>query len=164
MRRIIIFLFLTSIFTKNYSQSKPPPVITDVSPKYTVVYADDATYQFVLNTEKLNILKANTPYLKILTFKSDKKAILETVYTSKDIKLIDHSLMKTVISQKIDEISYKVNIIDNKVILTSNEPKNKITFIIKGFYDELTLVDVKTGERFESGNQKKEYNVPLYIK
>lgn len=164
MTRIIVFLFLTSIFTKNFSQSKPPPVITDVSPKYTVVYSNDATYQYVLNTEKLNVLKANTAYLKILTFKSDKEAVLETVFTAKDVKLIDHNLLKTVISQKTDEKPYKVNIIDNKVILVSAESKKKITFLIKGFYDELTLVDLKTGERFDSGNKKKEYNVPLYIR
>lgn len=162
MKNLFTYLLIILFSVKISAQKEKIPVLRP--DKKIVVYKENATYTFTLNTKKLNGLKANTAYLKILTFVNEKKATLETFYNSEEVKLPDHDLTKTTIPQRTDLKSFNVTIKNDEIILVDEKLKQKIIFDIRGYYDVLTLKNIKTGEIFESGNQKEEYNVPLYIR
>lgn len=141
------------IITSNclWAQKNPPPVIQDKTP-YKVVYNDNARYTYTLDTKKISILKPKTAYLKILTFESEKKAILEMVYNTDEVQLTDNDISKTTIKQKVEAIPFVVHINDDRVILTNTQLKQKIQFKIDGFYDDLSLQNIKTKELFFNSN------------
>ncbi|WP_347220130.1 hypothetical protein [Chryseobacterium sp.] len=158
--RLLTFLF---IVTCSYlsAQKNPPPIIQDKVP-YKVVYNDNARYTYILDTKKISILKPKTAYLKILTFENEKNAILEVVYNADEVKLVDHDIIKTTIKQKVEAIPFVVHINDDRVILTNTQLKQKIQFKIDGFYDNLSLENIKTKELFFNNNplvEKRKNNI-----
>ncbi|MFV0531639.1 MAG: hypothetical protein ACK5MD_09425 [Flavobacteriales bacterium] len=145
-------MFILTISNTLFSQKKEsPPVVQNKIP-YKIVYAEGARYTYTLNTKKISILKPNTPYLKVLTFESEKKATMETVYNTEEVRLIDNNLLKTVINQKVKEIAYNVIINGNNLTLIDQKSNYKIHFIAEGTYDDLILKNNKTKELFFNNN------------
>ena len=168
MKNLIALLFLFVIYNPLFSQRDTHrPVIQKLEKSYNVVYSDDAKYRYVLNTKEISTLKPNTEYLKVLTFESEKKAILEIISNSEEVDLVDNEISKTMIKQKRVEIPFDVQIIDNKITLTNNQTKQKIQLKIEGIYDDIFLQDIKTKELYISGNpaieKSKSRPVPLYM-
>lgn len=162
----IFFLFLLLISSTSFAQKKEyPPVIQDKVP-FKIMYSDIAQYTYTLYTRKINILKPNTAYLKILTFEGEKKAIMETVYNTEEVQLIDHNLPKITIKQKREEIAYLVLINNNKITLINPKTKQKIYLIACGSYDDLVLENTKTHEIFDNQNpitkEKMKHQPPFY--
>ena len=162
----IFFLFLLLISSTSFAQKKEyPPIIQDKVP-FKIMYSDIAQYTYTLDTRKINILKPNTAYLKILTFEGEKKAIMETVYNTEEVQLIDHNLSQTTIKQKREEITYSVLINNDKITLINPKTKQKIYLIASGSYDDLVLENTKTPEIFDNQNpmtkERMKHQPPLY--
>lgn len=154
MKHLLAFLFVIFAFNRSLAQqNNPPPTIKPDKRIYNVVYSNNATYRFILDTKKISVLKPKTVYLKILTFESEKKATLETVFNVDEVKLIDNDLTKTTIKQEVKEIPLDVVINDNMITLSNAKLKTKIILKIDG-YNELMLKNIKTGEIFFTDKEK----------
>lgn len=171
MKNLITLLFLFSISNPLFSQKKEyPPVVKPVSKaNYNIVYADDAIYRYTLDIKNTSILNPNTEFIKTIHFKKNGKDIMETVYNTDETQLIDNSLMKSNIKQKVSETEYTVNINKNQVILTNTTNKKRITLNIIDENNVVTmLANPKTGEKYVSLDTHtqtiKKNNLPaLYI-
>ena len=166
MKTLIALLLL---LTHNlYSQKKEyPPEIKVELKKYNVVYDENASYTYTLNTDNIDIIKPETTIMKVLIFENDKQAYLSSVYTTEEVKLVNHDFKKTNFQYKTrDEISLKVNINKDKVTLTKQKNKQTIILKILGEYDDISLKNIKTGEIFKSDNpqieSRKSYRLPPF--
>jgi ribosomal protein L23 len=151
MKYRLFILFLITTCHHVLAQKNPPPVIQDKIP-YKVIYNDYAQYTYTLDPKNISILKPKTAYLKVLTFESEKSAILEIVYNVDEVKLVDNDISKTTIKQKVEEIHFVAHINDDRITLTNTQLKQKIQFKINGFYDDLSLQNIKTKELFFNSN------------
>lgn len=165
MKHTLILLLLITTVSKIFSQNNYPPIITDKIPKYNVVYAENATYQYTLNTENISTIKPQTTIMKLIIFESEKQAYLTAVYVTEEVQLVDHDLKKTKFKyESKEEIPLKVNIYDDKISLTNTKLKQKILLKITGYYDDISLKNTKTGEVYTSQNtmieKLKKYRMP----
>lgn len=154
----IAVLFLLIMCNTLFSQKKEyPPIIQDKVP-YKIMYSDFAKYTYNLDTKNISVIKPNTAYLKILTFESEKKAVMELFYNIEEVQLIDNKISKTAIKKKTEEISYSVIITDNKITLINPKTKQKLHFIAIGIYDDLVLKNINTNEIYDNQNPLIEKN------
>lgn len=168
MNKLIALFLLLIFYNPIFSQKKEyPPEVKVESKRYNVVYDENASYTYILNTEKIKVLKPETTIIKVLTFKNEKLAYLSMVYVPEEVQLVDHDLNKTNFKRRItDEIPLKVNINYDKIVLTNKDFKQNFTLKIMGEYDNISLKNIKTGEIFISNNpvikNSRDNRVPLY--